>query len=46
MVVCACNPSARRLRWEDLEFKASLGLHSEFEASLGYIAKPSLKQQQ
>jgi hypothetical protein len=37
----------RRLRQEELEFKASLGhIHSEHEARLGYILKFFLKNKQ
>lgn len=28
MVLCACDPSTQRLRWEDDKFKATLGYKS------------------
>jgi hypothetical protein len=37
-------PALWRLRQEDYNFQP--GVHNEFEASLGYIARPCLKQQQ
>jgi hypothetical protein len=33
-------PALRRLRQEDQEFEASLGVHSELEVSLGYVKDP------
>lgn len=32
--------SLRKLRQEDLEFRAMLGLYSKFQVSLGYIKRP------
>jgi hypothetical protein len=37
-------PVLQRLRQEDDQLEASLCLHSEFKASLGYIARPCLKK--
>jgi hypothetical protein len=34
----------RRLRPEDQEFEANLGLHSKFKATLSYIARSCLKK--
>jgi hypothetical protein len=39
VVVQTVVPALRGLRQEDLELKASLKLHSKFQASLDYIAR-------
>jgi hypothetical protein len=39
-------PALRRLRQADQELECQPGLHSEFEASLSYIPRPCLKNQQ
>jgi hypothetical protein len=46
MVAHSCNPSTQEAKAGGLRIWGQPGLHSEFQAILGYIARPRLKQKQ
>jgi hypothetical protein len=43
MVVHTCNLSIWEAETEEWQVKGQLGLHTKFQASLGYIARPCLQ---